>query len=227
MEGIAGTVLRDYLATTDLDELLARRQALDYEELTDDDERTIGAVLDDWTDVQAVSNLLIHAQLIPSGRRNAEIQHGLDDVENPYIRLAAVLGLAELDAGEVGDHDRQGFVRSLLDLIQSDGLVCAERASFAIVWLMRQPDAPDVLACLGHPSDRVRHNLAQGLLGLLGSDGLAALLDLPGFVEPDVQELAHATLADLGIDLSLPADEQRKPFVLAYVPNYSQFDPAD
>jgi hypothetical protein len=218
--------VREYLATTDLDELLARRQELSFEDLSDDDRRMIDTVLDEWTDVQAVSNLLIHAQLIPDERRNAELQHGLDDVENPYVRLAAVLGLAELDLAAVSDVERQRFVRSLLDLIQTDGIVCAERASFALVWLMRQPDAPEVLACLSHPSMRVRHNLAQGLLAMLGSEGLAALLDLPGFVDTEVQDVARATLAELGIDLAVSADDQRRPFILAYVPNYVQFDPS-
>lgn len=225
MEGVARAGVREFLATTDLDELLARRQELSRDELSEDDQRLIDGVLDERTDVQALSNLLMHAQLIPDSRRNAELHQGLDDFENPYVRLAAVLGLAELDLAMVTDAERQSFVGSLLDLIQTDALVCAERASFALVWLIRQPDAPEALACLSHPSERVRHNIAQGLLALLGSDGLAALLELPGFVEPEVQDAARAALSELGIDLTVPADEQRQPFILAFVPNYEQFDP--
>ena len=62
--------------------------------------------LHDWTDLQAVSNLLMHPQVIPGEHRNAEVQRGLDDVENPYVRLAAVVGIGELDLSPVTDVER-------------------------------------------------------------------------------------------------------------------------
>ena len=198
LEAGAAATLRAFLAATDLDELLARRQELGDAPLDGADQDRVLAVLHDWTDLQAVSNLLMHPQVIPGEHRNAEVQRGLDDVENPYVRLAAVVGIGELDLSQINDIERNRFVRALLDLIANDGTVCAVRASFSIVWLMRQPDTPEILETLAHPSARVRHNILQGLLELLGSSGLAALLELPGFVAPHVQARAIEAVAEAG-----------------------------
>lgn len=219
--------IEPFLRSTDLDELLAVRQELDDAPLDAQSEAEVRVVLDEWTDLQAVSNLLMHPQLIPPDQRNAEVQRGLDDVENPYVRLAAVVGIGELDLSQITDIERQRFVTTLLDLIASDGTVCAERASFSLVWVMRQPDAPDVLACLAHPSPRVRHNILQGLLEMLGTSGLAALLEMPGLAAPEAQQAGGKAVAEAGIDLSGTVDDQRKPLVMAYVPNLVDFRPAD
>jgi hypothetical protein len=226
MDMTGSAAIREYLHTTDLDELLARHQELGLGPLPPADQALVQAVLDEWTDLQAVSNLLMHPSLIGAATRNAEVQRGLDDVENPYLRLAAVVGIGELDLGQITDIERNRFVHTLLDLISADGTVCAERASFSLVWLMRQPDAPDVLGCLSHPSELVRHNVLQGLLERLGTSGLAALLELPGFIEPEVQDAARAAIAAAGIDLTGPLDDQRRPLVMAYVPNLIEFEPA-
>jgi hypothetical protein len=223
----APSPMREFLTATDLDELLARRQLLGDAALDPSDEDEVLAVLREWTDLQAVSNLLMYPNVIPGDARNAEVQRGLDDVENPYARLAAVVGIGELDLSQINDIERHRFVHTLLDLIATDGTVCAERASFSIVWLMRQPDTPEVLEALANPSPRVRHNILQGLLELLGSSGLAALLEMPGFVAPDVAERALEAVTEAGIDLSVPADDQRRPLVLAFVPNLEDFQPAD
>lgn len=219
--------IQQFLRSTDLDELLEVRQQFLDDELDPAATAEVLAVLDDWTDQQAVSNLLMHPQLIPAEQRNAQVQRGLDDVENPYVRLAAVVGIGELDLSQITDIERQRFVTTLLELIGSDGTVCAERASFSLVWVMRQPDAPEVVECLAHPSARVRHNILQGLLEMLGTSGLAALLEMPGFVAPEVQADARQAVAEAGIDLSGTVDDQRKPLVLAYVPNLVDFRPAE
>lgn len=219
--------VRQFLRSSDLDELLALSQEVGDVALDPDSEAEIVAVLDEWTDLQAVSNLLMHPRLIPADQRNAQVQRGLDDVENPYVRLAAVVGVGELDLGRITDIERQRFVTALLDLIASDGTVCADRASFSLVWVMRQPDAPEVLTCLAHPSPRVRHNLLQGLLEKLGTSGLAALLEMPGLADPEAQQAARQAVEDAGIDLGGDVGDQRKPLVLAYVPNLVDFRPAD
>jgi hypothetical protein len=226
-DGVVSSPLRAFLSATDLDELLARRQQLGDATLDAADHGEVLTALLEWTDLQAVSNLLMYPQVIPAAQRNAEVQRGLDDVENPYARLAAVVGIGELDLSRITDIERHRFVHTLLDLIANDGTVCAERASFSIVWLMRQPDTPDILETLNHPSPRVRHNVLQGLLELLGTPGLAALLELPGFVARETQQRALEAVDEAGIDLSVPADDQRRPLVLAFVPNYADFQPAD
>ena len=80
-----------------------------------------------------------------------------------------------------------------------------------------------VVQCLLHESPRVRHNLGQGLLGLLDTVGLRALLTQPGFVPVDVQQRAADQLAADGIDLTRSTEQQRRPLVLAYVANFSEW----
>jgi hypothetical protein len=105
--------------------------------------------------------------------------------------------------------------------------LCAERASVALVPLMRAPAAPDVLRCLSQASVRVRHNLLQGLLAALGTAGLATLLDEPDSLEPGVLRSARDAVASAGIDLAAPAEDQRRPLLFVYLANYADFDPAD
>jgi hypothetical protein len=224
---VATTRIDPFLHSRDLDELLALRQEFAETPPDPESEAEIRAVLDDWADEQAISNLLMHPQLIPEDQRNADVQRGLDDVENPYVRLAAVIGIGELDLSQITDIERQRFVTTLLDLIASDGTVCADRASFSLVWVMRQPDAPEVLDCLAHPSPRVRHNILQGLLEMLGTSGLGALIDVPGFAAPEAQDAARRAVVEAGLDLSGSVDDQRKPLVMAYVPNLIDFQPAE
>jgi hypothetical protein len=214
-----------FLGTGDLDELLALRQEIGDEPATGRDARAIATVLDGWTDVQALANLLMHPSLIPAERRHSELMRGLDDVETPYIRIAAVIGVGDLQLGATTDVERHRFVHTLLDLIRSEDNLCADRGSFSLVWLMRQPDAPDVIECLAHPSDRVRHNIVQGLLEQLGSSGLKALLTEPGFVDPQVQAAGLAAVHDAGIDLDVAADDQLRPLILTYVPNLEDYEP--
>jgi hypothetical protein len=220
VDALSVSLLHRFLAAADLDDLAAIREELLGAELDTDDRLEVTAVLHDWDDIQAVANLLMHPQLIPADERAPSVQRGLGDVEHSYLRLAACVGVGELDLAELDDDTRHRLVQTLLDAVATDAGTIAERASFSVIWLLRPTDAPEVVECLTHPSSRVRHNLAQGLLGLLDSSGLGALISEPGFVPAELQARALQQLESDGIDLSTPAEGQRKPLVLAYVPNY-------
>ena len=219
---VTRSAVRRFLEATDLDELASARAAIGDAEVDVDDQLEIEAVVNDWDDTQAVANLLMYPQLLPAADRVSLLRRGLDD-DRTYLRLAATVGLGELDLAEFADETRHELVQSLLDLIVEDSGCVADRASFAVVWLLRPTDAPEVAECLGHPSKTVRHNLTHGLLTVLDTAGLAALLDEPGFVPPAAQQVALQRLAVDGIDLDQPAVEQQRPLILAYLPNLTDW----
>jgi hypothetical protein len=221
MEAVNTSPVQRFLTATDLDELAERRAEIG-DGLTADDLLEIEAVLHDWEDVQAIANLLMYPQLIAAADRVATLRRAFDD-DRSYLQLAATVGLGDVDQSEFSDEVRYEIVQALLDIIASDAGTRADRASFAVAWLIRPVDGPETAECLGHPSKTVRHNLTQGLLRVLDSAGVAALLDEPGFVPPETQRIAREHLTADGIDLSLSAEDNRRPLILAYLPNYSDW----
>lgn len=215
--------LRRFLAATDLDELGALREQLEGRLLDTDDLLEIIAVITDWEDVQALANLLMYPEVIAPAERHEALQRGLDDAAHPYLRLAAAVGLGDLDLAEVDDDTRYRFAQSLLRVVAAGDDAAAERAAFAVLRYLHPADAPDVVELLTHPSAGVRHNLVQGLFGLVGPTGVAALVGGPGFVAPEVQAAVRERLVLDGYDLGRTGEEQRRPLLLGYVPSYTEY----
>ena len=89
------------LRSDDLEELAGL--AADYEPSAAD-EQAVGAVLAEWSDVQAVANLLMYPRLIPADKRVAALVRGLCDDEG-YLRLAAAVGVGQLPPEDLDDDD--------------------------------------------------------------------------------------------------------------------------
>jgi hypothetical protein len=227
----APAVMERFLAASDLDELAAAYDELpELDQASDIDidididiEAIVGAVLTSWVPSQALANLLMYPQVIAPPWRLSAIERALTDSTNTYLRLAAVVGMQQLDSAELPDQVRHRLTQALLDLIASGVGVVAERASITVMGLLRSTDAPEVVEVLLHPSPLVRQNLTQALLDLTGPAGVIALLDQPGFVEPDVQRAVRAHLDTDGIDLTRPIDELRRPLILSYVPSWAEW----
>jgi hypothetical protein len=213
-------VLSAFLAAADLDrlaELADDAAAVDSAGAGD----RVRAVLDDWADEQAIANLLMYPQLIPTGRRAESLLRGLRDPHS-YLRLAAAVGLGRVDGAQLTDSDRADALAGLLALVEHDADVTASRAALSVATVLRQPGAahlPDVLDVLvRQPSRSVRRNLEVALLGALDTPGLRALVD-----DSPAPDAARAVLAGDGIDLELPAADHRLLSSLAHVPNLAQW----
>ena len=217
---MGGVSVSELLGASDLDEL---RQIADEtaEGMTREDEAFLTQVLAAWTDVQAVANVLMYPMLIPAGARRDWLLRGLSADES-YLRLAAAVGVGQLLSSQWSEDDVAMLVPALLHLVSRDNDVTASRAALSLVPLARQTDAPELAALLGHSDAGVRRNLEAALLRSVGSDGLAAILD-GGFLDEDDSRRARAALDADGVDLSVPAEEQRRFPVLAYIPNYSDW----
>jgi hypothetical protein len=182
---------------------------------------SISRVLSDWTDGQAIANVLMYPVFIPAGSRRDWLLRGLS-ASGPYLRLAAAVGVGQLPASAWSEDDVAALVPALIQLVAHDNDVTASRAALSLVPLARQTDAPELAVLLAHPDAGVRRNLEAALLRSIGADGLAAVLD-GGFLDEDSARQARRALDSDGLDLSVPADEQRRLPVLAYIPNYSDW----
>lgn len=160
-----------FLATEDLDDLLEARD--DLGALSDDDLQVVRAVLAAWRDEQAVSNLLIHPELIPRDLRIATLTRGMNQREQVYYILAAVVGVGSLEGAELSAAEREALRDSLLELIgldESEDAIIAKRASVSLPVVLTAPDAPSVCQLLDHRAETVRHNLLAWLLHEFAAD---------------------------------------------------------
>ena len=219
-----GQLIQDFLAATDLDELA---EAYDHIEQSGDPrpdvEPLVSGLLTSWHESQALANLLMYPLVIPPEWRVASIERALTDTAHAYLRLAAVVGISQLDPVDLPDTVRHRLTQTLLDVIASDASVIGERASISVIGLLMTTDAPEVVEVLLHPSQLVRQNLTQALFRLTGPSGVQALLDEPGFVEPATQLRVRRQLEDDGVDLTASMDDQRRPLILSYLPNYAEW----
>jgi HEAT repeat protein len=208
-------------AARDLDELRSVVDEVADGGLTQADEASITAVLAAWNDVQAVANLLMYPMLIPEASRRDWLAQGLS-AQEPYVRLAAAVGVGQIRAASWSEADIEMFVPALLRLVAQDDDVTASRAALSLAPLARPADAPELTVLLDHPDPGVRRNLEAALLRSVGPEGIAAILDA-GFLDEDDTHAARQALAADGIDLDAPVDERRLLPSLAYIPNYSDW----
>jgi hypothetical protein len=151
------------LTATDLDELVAAVEALPPV----DDARVAG-VVDTWTDVQAVANLLMYPFVIPASHRVPAVLRGLRS--EGYLRLAASVGVGHLPQSDLTDDVRRELLDALLDVVAGDAGPAGVRASAEIGPLLL-PEEIELLDDLAaHPVEAVRHNLAQAALGITAPD---------------------------------------------------------
>jgi hypothetical protein len=217
---VPAPALEALLHAADLDELQLAYDRI-TPQLSTDDQLEVTSVLAGWIDVQAVANLLMCPVLIPDQSRLDWLVRGLA-ADEPYLRLAAAVGVGQLSASGWSEDDLDMLVPSLLHLISADTEVTASRSARSLAPLARPMDAPEMVALLAHPERGVRHNLEAGLFRVVGCDGLTALLD-GGFMDEECARGAREALAEDGVDLTVRADLQWQLPSPACIPNYSDW----
>ena len=79
--------LKAFLVAEDLDDIQDARVKI--KSVTATDAEALHAILEQWREAQAVSNLLIHADLIPQDVRLASLFRGLEERAVDYYVVAA------------------------------------------------------------------------------------------------------------------------------------------
>ena len=137
------TSLEAFLKARDLDELLRVRR--DISSLTSEEASRVASLVRDWTDRQAVANLLFYPDLIPATLRFEALNRALHSTDIPYLVLAATVGLQQIVLDEIPADRRAAWVQALLRFVQSKSNVLAGRASVTLYSWIHSPMAPDIL----------------------------------------------------------------------------------
>lgn len=137
------TSLEAFLKAEDLDDLLRVRRGISSP--TSEESSRIVAVIDEWTDRQAVANLLFYPDLIPADLRFEALDRALHSHDVPYFALAATVGLQQIVLDDVPADKRARWVQALLRLVQSQSRALAGRASVTLYSWMRGVTTPDLL----------------------------------------------------------------------------------
>lgn len=213
--------LDTFFAATDLDLAAGAREALD----ADDAVTSVraGAVIDAWSDRQAVANLLLYPGLIPESQRAGAIERALRG-DDGYLTVAAGVGAGQLGRERLAEPERARLVEALLDLTSSVVGLPARRAAASLGSLAGVLDVPELLVMLCHPDPVVRQNIVCALRPHLGVTSLAELLADRDEVDGDDAATATELLREDGIDLDAPADELRLLPVLDHLPNLADWD---
>ncbi|GAA1771895.1 hypothetical protein GCM10009795_017530 [Nocardioides hankookensis] len=179
---MTGGPLADFLACADLDALPDACAALPT---VPDDSGEATAVVAAWSDVQALANLLICAPVLPVDVRTNALLRALRGTG--YLRLAATVGVGQVDAGSLPDDVRRDLLDALLDVVASDAGPAGIRASAELGPLIHRDELELLDDLAAHPVDAVRHNLVQAALGVTAPERqepvlLPYLPDYPTYV---------------------------------------------
>jgi hypothetical protein len=232
--------LHELLAARDLDELFAYKEMLADRDRADID--SIEAVLEAWSDPQAVANLLMNLDLIPEDKRFRYIKRGLAEPAGSYLKLATVVGLSRLGIERFAPAQQSEIVEQLIAAIAENTGPIADQASsllasyitenVMVLPLHVQYEAK-LVPLLDHPSDAVKHNVLVALIPLVGLENLRRFLDeavTAGHLSRDARQYVEGRLGEID---GLAADNKVNMAqldlhglalpLLAYIPNLSDW----
>jgi hypothetical protein len=210
--------LEAFFAAEDLDDVLTARGSLAA--LTPEDEAAVRAVLNEWRNPQAVSNLLLHPALIPDDLRLSSLFRGLYEGPVAYYVLAAVVGLGGLDPAVLPDADRRRVLAVLLGIMRDTTDVLAQRASVSFDGFTLPEDAPRVFALMGHADRTVRHNLRAWLFRTFQGVGVEPLA-VAGRASGAGEDMQRQVVGEFTEFVADPPQSFKSPLFLlyAYIPN--------
>ena len=155
-----------FLKAEELDELLKLRGQIQI--LSAEEDRTVLAVIESWSDQQAVSNLLFHPSLIPAVSRERFVLKGLGDPNNTYFVLAAVVGTGALAKEKISSETRSVIKQSLIAFWADCDDVVGERASVSLRAFLEKTDLPVMIPLFSVRNDIVRENIVGWIVQTWG-----------------------------------------------------------
>lgn len=213
--------LDTFLAADDLDLAAGARDGLDASDAVTG--VRVGAVIDAWSDRQAVANLLLYPDLIPDSQRAGALERALRG-DDGYLTLAAAVGAGLLGREQLSEAERARLIEALLDVTSSMVGLPARRAAASLGSLAGVLDVPELLVMLCHPDPAVRQNIVCALRPHLRGTSLAEILADREEIDEDDAVTATALLAEDGVDLDEPADDLRLLPLLDHLPNLVEWD---
>lgn len=169
--------LKKFLETRDLDDLLEAKHNISV--ISQNDQAAIIKILQEWKDIQAVANLLMYPDLIPENERIDYILAGLRETSFPYLVLASVVGLGQLNIEVLSTQIITQLIEQLIKVTKSDYGVIAERASVFLaerLWHFGDIYTSQIIELLDHPSKVVQHNTLVALIPLVGLENIRRII---------------------------------------------------
>lgn len=212
--------LMAFLTAEDLDDVGDARNKI--KELTADDRADVHSILAQWQDAQAVSNLLLHPDLIPEDVRLASLFRGLAEKRVAYYNLAAVVGFQEIKSENLSNEERDRVVSEMVAIMRKTTDARAARASLSIENFFTEKDAPQVLALVDHGEDTVRKNLRALLFNKFKHRDIEAFTAVVGQsgLEPEAK---GRIIAEFKASQAKPTNLGA---LFAYIPNLREFNPS-
>jgi hypothetical protein len=224
-------VLTAFLAADELDVLSTLRDeitTIDRQEAAE-----LSAVVQTWSDLQAVANLLFYPELIPRPDRLPSLVRGLASGDEGYLALAAVVGLQRVPEDEIPLAERLVIAEHLVRLVEHGPGPTPARASLTLADFAQDLQPAVLLRLLDHPDPVVRHNLVVALLSGFGLARVLATADAE-VAAGDLSASAASTLRDSLVEAGLDPDDAfldddevlASPLglpLLSYIPNYADW----
>jgi hypothetical protein len=188
-----------FLRADDLDAIADARGRIRF--ISKIDAAALATVANEWSDEQAVANLLMYPEVIPQQARLATLRRGLGGDITDYATLAATVGLQRLAPGDASDDDRREIGARLLHLIESGNATLSRRASLTIGDFVAYVVQDSLLRLLDHSDETVRHNILAALVTAMGSEGVTQAVQRAidaGRLDPELREHVVQALAPSG-----------------------------
>jgi hypothetical protein len=217
----ASDALKRFLAADDLDDLLRVASALPG--LAPDDAAVVRRIIENWRPQQAVANLLFHPHLVPSDVRVAAILRAMNECGQPYLKLAATVGLASVEPRDIAPGDAAVIRSLLLKLIEADDSILSSRASVSIDSWLDASSSTAVCRLLNHANETVAHNLLAWLIRHVDPVELRSLLEASE-LPPASMRRAIRDVGEYRACLEAGASFTRaSSYFFSYIPNLSEF----
>ena len=215
-----------FLAQDELDDLRTRH---DWRELTPEQTARVRAIVASGQPRQALFNLLLWPQLLPPDVGGRTIVDAIRQDREPYMRVAAIVGLQHFPAGSIPRESWPGVRDALLSAFPDRRMSIANRASVTLHTQARPGDGPSILAA-ARAAELAGGDLRNVFITLIRIGAHEEILQLL----PDVlanEKLQPAARAWLERWKSLgrrPAEDPPASFglpVLGYIPNLDEDGP--
>jgi hypothetical protein len=180
--------LSRFLEIAELDHL--QRAAAALLPLHPEEAAELSRILLDRTNLQAVSNLLFHPEVIPDAMRVSSLLRALTTPSHPYELLAAVVGVQEIAPEQLDSTQRRDLVEALLEVIRGTEDVRSSRAAVSIAPFLTADDGPRLAPHVLHADDTTATNVLAWFLKTFESSSEEAFRALFG----DAREAAEKAL---------------------------------
>lgn len=144
-------------------------------EVTREEAAHLAEIVVSWTNVRALSNMLMHPEIIPAVHRVSALLRGLATDSRHYVLVATVIGLRSF---EMPDEYRRAVSMRLVDLAAGESEPVASLASVTVSDYLYDAEVPSVLARSRWFTNTARHNIVTGLVDSLGADDVRSHVEL-------------------------------------------------